>query len=60
MNAFNHYATLLVVCFLFGHILGSLVQPPLSFLLALSGGIVLGLTWRKVTGYNPFKEKKDE
>lgn len=53
MNAFNHYGTLIVTCWLTGYIIGYLFPAPGSLVLSLIAGITLGLTWRKITGYKP-------
>lgn len=60
MNAFNHYATLMVVCFMFGYATPKLVSPAMVLPVCLIGGFILGLVWRKITGYNPNKEKENE
>lgn len=56
MKALNHYLSLCTACFLVGYTLpkvfGSAGLP-----LCLIAGIVLGLTWHKLTGYTINKKE---
>jgi hypothetical protein len=51
MKAFNHFASLIVVTYLVGAIIGTLLPPSSSMPIAILAGIVIGFNWHKVTGY---------
>ena len=60
MNAFNHYASLMVICLSIGYFIPKIFEGPVSLLLCLVLGSMIGVVWPSITGYKINKGDDNE
>lgn len=60
MNAFNHFASLAVASFSVGYFLPKFIPGMPGLMLAMVLGGIMGLTWKRLTGYTIKKGDKNE